>query len=165
MASEQTKSETELLIEASNKTVAAAEEELNNSVNNADNFLVRSSCISIDFVQELTDVQEEALSQTISNEHAKQLHWKETLKIEAQQLKAAKARKIIDLEAKQKQAVLDRKTVADLQFSQEDARRKAAVENLSRDIADDSEGSALHSIAKTLSEFLSKSANCFVFLA
>ena len=106
--------------------------------------------------QELTQNEENVLSQTIADEHAKQLHWKESLKIEAQQLKAAKARRFSDNEAKQKQAVLDRKTKADLQLSLEDSRRKAAMDDLSQSIGSGNIQLAIESVGKTLSEFLSK---------
>ena len=107
-------------------------------------------------MQNLTKVQEEDLFQIIADEHAKQQHWKEALKIEDQQLKAAKARETSDKETVQKRAVLERKTKAELEMSQEDARRKAVVDEVTQSIATGSTDNGMHSIARVLTEFLSK---------
>ena len=101
-------------------------------------------------------MDEEDLYQIISNEHAKQIHLKETLKIEAQQLKTAKEKEEHDQESVQKQAILDRKTKMDLELSQDENHRKAVVEELSQSLAAGGDGEVAHSVAKTLNEFLSE---------
>ena len=102
----------------------------------------------------MTQIHEDDLYQIISDEHAKQLHLKETLKIEAEQSKAAKEKELDDHENGQKLAVLERKTKTDIQLSQEDCRRKSAVEDFSRSCG---ESGILADLAKLLNEFLSKS--------
>ena len=105
----------------------------------------------------MNETEESDLYQIISDEHAKQLHWKETLKIETQQMKVAKEKESSEQECVQKQALLDRKSKVDLQLSMEDSRRKASVEELQRNAAAGATGeTAMMSVAKVLSEFLSK---------
>lgn len=69
----------------------------------------------------------------------------------------AQEREYSDKEMMQKDAVLDRKTKVDLQLSQEETRRKAALDDLTRNVAaGSSRDTTMHSVVKTLKEFLSK---------
>ena len=110
---------------------------------------------SYSIFQELTQTREEDLYEMISEEHAKQLHWKETLRIEEQQLKAAKKKEAAEKEITQKRAMLERKTKNDLELSQEESRRKAVVEDLAQIVATGGDKTN-NCIAKALAEFLSK---------
>lgn len=93
--------------------------------------------------------------QSIAEEHAKQSHWREMLKIEKQQLDKVKEKETKDQTAREEKSVLDRKTKFDIELNKEDNQRRALVKNMSMSVAAGDSDATLN-IAKTLNEFLSK---------
>lgn len=106
--------------------------------------------------QETTSSQEEELYRVIANEHAKQVHWKETLKIETEQAVAEKKKQFKAGTAQEEKQALDRKSKCDAQTVQEETARKMVVQEMMQNVAAGAGEMAINSVAKTLSEFLSK---------
>ena len=116
-------------------------------------------CMFLLFIfQEMTPLEEEEKCQVISDEHSKQLHWQQTLRIEKEQMelfiKQAKVEEKKNDEEAEKVEMQVKKANRELSVAQDEAHLRGVVNTMVNNVA--AGDSNLHSVVRTLSEFLSK---------
>ena len=115
--------------------------------------------------QELSPQEEKENLDLIASQHAKQLHWKQTLKFEEEQLEivqeqVAKVEKD-QFEEAEKLDISVKKATRALEASKEKAHLREVVDDLVNNVS--AGETSLHSVVRTLSEFLGKLLLTFLF--
>lgn len=112
-------------------------------------------------MQEFSPVEEQQKYKLISDEHAKQLHWEDSLKIEKNQMELfIKQSKIEEAKLEEEARKVEmnfNKAQRELSLSHDEAHLRGVVQEMCNSVAADTDvKTVLLSVARTLNEFLSK---------
>ena len=108
------------------------------------------------FSQEMTPAEERAKLDIISAEHSKQIHWRESLKLEQKEyesfVKEAKQKEKDEFQEAEKTDQQVRKAKRDLELAQEAINLKGSVKDMASNVA--AGENPFHSVVRTLNKFL-----------